>query len=138
MPTASLLLLTTSRRMSPEVALRRNVENALAASTLERDPELAERLIRHQGERPTDRKALSALASAGARYYGGTGQTRIRAGTLVVHGMADTVVDPRNAGLLVQRIPQAELLMLPDAGHLFFWEDPDTFVSAVSRFLLRP
>jgi 3-oxoadipate enol-lactonase len=137
MPTASLRLLAASRRMPPEVAIRRNVENALAASTLERDPELAERLIQHQRERPTDRKAWAALASAGAKYYGGFGQTRIRAGTLVVHGMADTVVDPRNAGLLVRRIPQAELLMLPDAGHLFVWEDPDTFVSAVNRFLLR-
>jgi 3-oxoadipate enol-lactonase len=138
MPARSLRLLAAARRTSPEIAIRRNVENALAPRTLERDPALVERLVRHQRDRPADRKGWSALAAAGAQYYGGTGQTRIGAPTLVVHGMADTVVDPRNAALLMQRIPQAELVMLPDAGHLFFWENPACFVRMVSRFLRTP
>lgn len=138
MPPTALRLLAAARRMPADVAVRKNVENALAPATRAKRPEVAEAMVAHQLARPNDRKAWAALATAGARYYGGTGQTRIAAPTLVVHGMDDTVVDPRNAGLLVQRIPKAELLMLPDAGHMFFWEHPDLAVEAVSRFLLSP
>jgi fermentation-respiration switch protein FrsA (DUF1100 family) len=63
-------------------------------------------------------------------------QRRIRARTLVLHGGADTVVDPRNGKLLANRIPDARLVNFPELGHLFFWEDPDGFTDAVTSFLL--
>jgi pimeloyl-ACP methyl ester carboxylesterase len=56
---------------------------------------------------------------------------------LVLHGDADTVVDPRNARMLASRIPDAELVILPGLGHLLFWEDPGAFVDAVTSFLLK-
>ena len=46
------------------------------------------------------------------------------------------MVDPRNAHLLAERIPDARLVMFPGRGHLFLWEDPDGFVEAVTSFLL--
>lgn len=75
---------------------------------------------------------------AGATYVGGRRQLRIHAETLVLHGSADTVVDPRNATLLANRIPGATLVILPGAGHLLFWEDPDRFCDVVAVFLDRP
>ena len=78
----------------------------------------------------------SAQAAAGARYTGGLRQARIQARTLVLHGGADTVVDPRNGKLLADRIPGARLMTFPELGHLLFWEDPDGFASAVTSFLL--
>ena len=63
-------------------------------------------------------------------------QTRIRAPTLVLQGRADTVVDSRNAHLLAERIPEAELVTFPALGHLMFWEDPDGFADKVASFLL--
>ncbi len=54
---------------------------------------------------------------------------------LVLHGAADTVVDPRNAKLLADRIPGARLVTFPDLGHLLFWEDPGGFADAVISFL---
>jgi len=136
MPASSAALMLGTSRLDREVALRRHVENALSASTVVERPELVERLIRHQAARPTDPKAWSALASAGAGYSGQLRQTRIRARTLVLHGEDDTVVDPRNGKLLAERIPDAELVILPGLGHLFFWEDPQGFIDAVSSFLL--
>lgn len=80
--------------------------------------------------------AWSAQAAAGARYAGRLRQTRIRARTLVRHGAADAVVDPRNATLLADRMPDAQLMIFPELGHLLFWQDPDGFVDAVTTFLL--
>ena len=57
-------------------------------------------------------------------------------GTLVLHGGADAVVDPRNGRLLAARIPGARLVTFPGLGHLLFWEDPDGFAAAVASFLL--
>jgi len=59
-----------------------------------------------------------------------------RARTLVLHGDADTVVDPRNARLLAERIPGARLVTFAGLGHLLFWEDPDGFADVVASFLL--
>jgi pimeloyl-ACP methyl ester carboxylesterase len=44
------------------------------------------------------------------------------------------VVDPRNSELLAAGIPQVRLERV-SGGHLFFWEDPDRFVSLVKEFL---
>jgi fermentation-respiration switch protein FrsA (DUF1100 family) len=63
-------------------------------------------------------------------------QARILARTLVLHGGADSVVDPRNGRLLAGRIPGARLVTFPDLGHLLFWEDPDGFTDAATSFLL--
>jgi 3-oxoadipate enol-lactonase len=136
MPTASVALIAATGRMTREVALRRHTENALSARTVKQRPEVTDRLVELQSSRPTDPKALLAHAAAGARYAGRLRQTRIHARTLVVHGEADTVVDPGNGKLLADRIPGAQLVIFPELGHLLFWEDPDGFTDAVTSFLL--
>jgi 3-oxoadipate enol-lactonase len=136
MPASSAQLMTATGQLRREVALRRHVENALSTRTVKTRPELVERLIAHQRRRPNDPAAWAAMAAAGARYSGGMRQTRIQAPTLVLHGAADTVVDPRNSQLLAERIPNAQLTIFPDLGHLFFWEDPNGFVDVVTSFLL--
>jgi 3-oxoadipate enol-lactonase len=136
MPARTLSLLVATARMPEEVAVRRYVENALSAATLRQRPELVEELIEHRRRRPTDQRVWLAQVNAGAAYAGNLRQSRIRARTLVLHGDADSVVDPRNAKLLAERIPDARLVILPGLGHLFFWEDPDAFVRPVLDFLL--
>jgi 3-oxoadipate enol-lactonase len=135
MPAPSTRLMTATRTQAPEVALRRHVENSLSAGTVARRPELVERLVRHQRGRPVRPDSFAALAAAGGGYSGGLRQQRIQARTLVLHGDADRVVDPRNSALLAQRIPGARQLTLPGLGHLFFWEDPAAVVAAVTDFL---
>jgi pimeloyl-ACP methyl ester carboxylesterase len=58
----------------------------------------------------------------------------IRAPTLVVHGDQDRMVPPANAPLLAGAIPGAELLRLPEAGHLYPTDAPEAD-RAVARFL---
>jgi pimeloyl-ACP methyl ester carboxylesterase len=134
-PRETMRLMAASRNLPYEEALRRHVENALSARTMAERPELAEQIIEHQRPRRFDESAWYSLAAAGGRYYGGTRQHQIRAPTLVLQGTADTVVDPRNARLLADRIPGARLVLLPDLGHLFFWEDPKAFTQPVVEFL---
>ena len=134
MPAASLRLIMATHGMPLEAARRRHTGHALSARAVQRDPALAGRLMAVQDARPVAREVLSAQAMAGARYAGRLG--RIGARTLVVHGSADTVVDPRNARLLAGRITGARLVTFPGLGHLLFWEDPAGFAAVVTSFLL--
>jgi 3-oxoadipate enol-lactonase len=137
MPLPSVRLIAASRRLTPDEALRRHVENALSASTVADRPELVERIINCQRSvSARDPEAWQAQATAGGRYTGSFRQRRIRARTLILHGTADRVVDPRNARLLAGQIENADLVTFPGLGHLFFWEDPGAFAAAVTSFLL--
>jgi 3-oxoadipate enol-lactonase len=135
MPAASAALIATTGRLTREAAAHRHAENALSARTVLDRPEVADRLVAVQQLSPADPRALAAQAAAGARYTGRLRQTRIQARTLVLHGSADTVVDPGNGRLLADRIPDAQLVIFPGLGHLLFWEEPDSFVDAVTSFL---
>jgi 3-oxoadipate enol-lactonase len=44
--------------------------------------------------------------------------------TLVVHGTADELLPSENGRLIASLIPGARLEIMPDTGHLFFWEQP--------------
>lgn len=136
MPAASVRLIATTSRMTAGAARRRHTENALSARTVRERPELVGRLLELQASRPTGSDTRSAQAAAGARFAGWFRQARIQARTLVLHGGADTVVNPRNGRLLANLIPGARLIVFPGLGHLLFWEDPDGFAAAAAPFLL--
>jgi 3-oxoadipate enol-lactonase len=138
MPRASVRRMSEAASLPAGVAQRSLVENALSPDTLVEQPGLADQIVRNQQGRLTDPAAWRALARAGATYAGGLRQAQIRAATLIMYGDADAVVDPRNSKLLAHRIPDSQLAVFPRRGHLFFWEDPAKFTSAVSAFLLRP
>lgn len=60
---------------------------------------------------------------------------KIRQPTLVVHGSKDVVVMPINAFLLGQHIPDARLVMYPDASHGAQSQYADEFLPLARRFL---
>jgi 3-oxoadipate enol-lactonase len=139
MPLPSVRLIAASRYLAPDEALRRYIANALSASTVADRPELIQRIVDCQPPLPArDADAWQAQAAAGGRYAGSFRQRRIRARTLILHGTADRVVDPRNARLLASRVENSELVTFPGLGHLFFWEDPGAFAAAVTAFLRDP
>ena len=59
----------------------------------------------------------------------------ITAPTLVIHGSDDEVNVPANAGLLVARIPRAELHLIAGARHAYFWEYREAASARVLAFL---
>jgi pimeloyl-ACP methyl ester carboxylesterase len=57
--------------------------------------------------------------------------------TLVLHGTEDQVIAVQNARLLAARIPDAELVLLEGAGHLYHSEQAEEADAAVLDFLRR-
>ncbi|MCP4418862.1 MAG: alpha/beta fold hydrolase [Chloroflexi bacterium] len=54
---------------------------------------------------------------------------------LIVHGAEDQLIPVSEAKMMHEAIPNAELVVVPDAGHLPNLEQPDTFNDAVIDFL---
>ncbi len=130
MPAVTIKLFQEAPSLAPEVALRRFVENALGT-----DPPVAlvDDIFARRVANPPDPDGWQAQAAAGLTFAGV--EAPIAAPTLVLHGTADNVVDVRNAQVLAERIPGARVELFPEAGHLFFWEQPDAFVRIVTGFL---
>ena len=135
MPSVTIALMAEAATLEPAVALRRFVENALAPATVEAHPEIVERIMAHRLATAQDPAAWAAQASAGAAFDAYDRLGAVAAPTLVQHGDEDVVVDPRNADLLVELLPDARLERFPGTGHLYFWEQPVRFVTSVCAFL---
>jgi pimeloyl-ACP methyl ester carboxylesterase len=55
--------------------------------------------------------------------------------TLVINGTHDVIVYTVNSLLLAQNLPNAQLILYPDANHGAQYQYPDVFVADVTRFL---
>jgi pimeloyl-ACP methyl ester carboxylesterase len=130
LPQKTLALMAEASTLAPEVALRRFVENALAPGS-----PFVEEVYAYRRQHPPDPAGWAAQAAAGAAWDADGCLVRIAAPTLVIAGTADTIVDPRNAWLLANAIPDAQVELIDGAGHLPFWERADEFASLVGRFL---
>jgi pimeloyl-ACP methyl ester carboxylesterase len=137
MPQQTVALLAEAATLDPVTALRRFVENALSPGTVAARPELVERILAHRLETAQDPVAWAAQAAAGATFDAFDRLGTLSAAALVQHGDEDVVVDPRNAALLLELLPDARLERFGGCGHLFFWEQPEQFVASVVSFLER-
>lgn len=130
MPEVTVRLFAEAPSLSPEVALRRFIENALGD-----DPpaELVDDLFARRVANPPDQAGWQAQAAAGMGFQGVDAE--ITAPTLILSGTADNVVDHRNAEVLATQIPGARVELFEGSGHLFFWERPDESVRIINEFL---
>ena len=60
---------------------------------------------------------------------------KLQVPTLVADGSLDRLDPSANARLLARSVPGARLILYPDAGHAFLFQDASTFISAMERFL---
>jgi pimeloyl-ACP methyl ester carboxylesterase len=61
--------------------------------------------------------------------------TRISVPTLIADGTDDQLVPAANDHTLARLIPRARLVLYPDAGHAFLFQEPTRFASLVESFL---
>jgi 3-oxoadipate enol-lactonase len=135
LPAPSGRLLALDRVLPRRTAVRRQVRNMVSRRSIAARPELEEQMSAYVRGRTLAPRTGRQQMVAGATYVGALRQHRISARTLVMHGTADTVADPRNAGVLAAQIPDSRLVLFPDAGHLLFWESPERFCAVVTTFL---
>ena len=93
----------------------------------DRDPEVSDEAAAAQREAITKYYA----PAAGALNY----LKEIRQPTLIVQGSNDVIVPTVNSYILQQNLPNAELIVYPDANHGSFYQYPELFVSDADQFL---
>jgi pimeloyl-ACP methyl ester carboxylesterase len=86
--------------------------------------------------------AETVLVQAGAIRAWGAGVdsalarlAEIRQPVLVANGQFDRMVHPYHSYVMSQRLPQAKLVLYPDAGHGFLFQHHDAFADEAARFL---
>jgi pimeloyl-ACP methyl ester carboxylesterase len=57
--------------------------------------------------------------------------------TLLVTGDADLYTPPSVLRMFAQRIPHAEVAIIPETGHSSYWENPAVFNAAILAFLQK-
>jgi pimeloyl-ACP methyl ester carboxylesterase len=55
--------------------------------------------------------------------------------TLVIHGETDALVPPDNGRIIARAIPDAKLVMLPNASHIFYTDQLEPSADAILSFL---
>jgi pimeloyl-ACP methyl ester carboxylesterase len=135
MPLKTAYLLTWAPLMRSEQRLRGFVEHNLGPGTLRRRAKVVRRLMALKRAHPQSEQAWRAQATAGVLFDPLGRQRRITQPTLILQGTADQVVNPVNAELLADLIPDARLRYVEGAGHLVCWDEPRRFVRLVTGFL---
>jgi pimeloyl-ACP methyl ester carboxylesterase len=135
MPQRTVDVFATYPTMERKAGLRMFVENSLGERGVRERPELVEEIFAYRLEHAPTVAAWQAQAVAGATYDSYDRISAIDAPTLVVHGGEDIVVDPRNADLLGELIPNARVEVVPNRGHLLVWEDSARVAELVTEFL---
>lgn len=125
--------------LSVEAALRAIGLWLFAPATYNERPEFVEALLQNALANPFP-QSLTGFLRQGEAVGGHDALDRlgeIRCPTLVSAAEADILVPPRFACELAERIPGAELQIVPDAGHAYFWEAPEAFNAMCLDFLAR-
>jgi 3-oxoadipate enol-lactonase len=135
MPLATQEVFAKYPTMEREAGLRMFVENSLGERGVRELPELVEEIYAYRLEHAPAAAAWIAQATAGATFVDDDRVGSIDKPTLVLHGGADVVVDPRNAELLGELIPNARVEIIANRGHLLVWEDSKAVADRVIGFL---
>jgi 3-oxoadipate enol-lactonase len=135
MPGRGVDTFTRFPSMDREAGLRLMVENSLGDHAVRERPELVEEVYAYRLERAPSVAAWQAQLGASRGHDAYERIPAISAPTLVIHALADTVIDARNGELLAERIPGARIERLPDRGHLVMWQEGKQLAPIVRDFL---
>jgi pimeloyl-ACP methyl ester carboxylesterase len=101
---------------------------------------LKRKLLRKDRDPEVSEEAAAAQREAINKYYSPAENVlaylkEIRQPTLIVQGSNDVIVPTVNSYILQQNLPNAQLIIYPDANHGSFYQYPELFVSQANQFL---
>lgn len=137
---ALAVLMDTSS--DPLTRLRNGILISCAEGFGERHPEIVEEWLNYRATHPIDPAGYQAQMGIGLSLMSEEAcfehkLPAITTPTLLLSGAEDKVVPPANVDLLKAAIPGAETAVIPQAGHFFPFEQPETAVSIVTKFLQK-
>jgi pimeloyl-ACP methyl ester carboxylesterase len=109
--------------MAPKMLSASNTDGPMAAS------------VRSFMSSASPQGVRSALLGMAERPDATEGLGQIRVPTLVIVGSEDTVIPPSESQALAKAVPDAQLKVIPHAGHLVAWEQPAAFNEALKGWL---
>jgi pimeloyl-ACP methyl ester carboxylesterase len=101
---------------------------------------LKRKLLRKDRDPEVSEEAAAAQREAIGKYYAPAEYVLdylkdIRQPTLIVQGSNDVIVPTMNSYILQQNLPNAQLILYPDANHGSLYQYPELFVSQADQFL---
>jgi 3-oxoadipate enol-lactonase len=124
----------TARTSGAEPIARAMLPGILAEGTLDRNPEVTDKVRSMITATPTG-TLIAALAGMAGRADSMSALPTISVPTLVVVGAEDRLTPPDVARSMAERIPGARMEVLPDSGHVSNLENPAAFNEVLAGFL---
>jgi pimeloyl-ACP methyl ester carboxylesterase len=121
----------------PATLYRRNAWFLYGEDTRRHHPERIEEDLEQRARIPTPPAGYLGQLQAAMGHDTWTELPSIAAPTLVVHGDADLLIPTDSGRLLAGRIPGAELVLVPGAGHMLQSDAGDVVRKTVLAFLTR-
>lgn len=121
----------------PAAAYRRNAWFLYGDETRLRHPERIEEDLESRSRIPTTPTGYLGQVQATVTHDTYDALASLRLPALVIHGDADLLIPTENGRLIAGRIPGAELLLVPGAGHMLQTEGGALMREAVLGFLAR-
>jgi pimeloyl-ACP methyl ester carboxylesterase len=143
---AGLVLISTGARLRVLPEILENASNAMTfpasiqvitarSYAAAADPRLVELAAARMAEtRPT---VLHGDFLACDRFDVMEAVEQIQTRSLVITGMEDEMTPPRYAQFLASKLPNATLVLVPDAGHMVMLEQPQAVARELLNFLMR-
>jgi pimeloyl-ACP methyl ester carboxylesterase len=121
----------------PSTVYRRNAWFLYGADTRENHPARIEQDLVERARIPTQPTGYLGQLQAAMSHDVWDALPSITAPTLVVHGEADILIPTENGKRIASRIPGAELVLIPGAGHMLQADAGDAVRAAILAFLAR-
>jgi len=106
-----------------------------AKQTFDSKTEVIERYNEVSMRFPASADMMSRQWAAVTRHNACSRLPQISSPTLTLTGSEDVLISPENAKVMADMIPDAQMRVIDDGGHLFLIEQPQQFNQAVMDFL---
>ncbi|MFZ2095873.1 MAG: alpha/beta hydrolase [Anaerolineales bacterium] len=128
-------LFTMRRSGDPAKDIQRSFELFTSKTWCQQHPDLVKQYVDWRVAHPQPPEAYNRQKAAVNTYNGEDLISQIKSPVLIVHGAKDRIVPVKNAHLLKAKLPQARLVIFPDAGHAAPIQFADEFNATVAQFL---